>query len=123
LNIIHGDWVREWPGDDVLKEEWFPEYSIPLGQPTESAPLEVDDLLLPQEQVYSRRYTNGLVFVNPSNSSQAVTLDRSYYQAIPSGGGIVPLDGDLSEWRVDYQSVDSVMIQPNEAVILLKARP
>jgi hypothetical protein len=103
--------------------EWFPEYSIPIGQPVEPAPLEVDDLRLSQEQVYTRRYTNGLVFVNLSNSNQAVALDRSYYQAVPSGGGIVPQDGDLSAWRVDHQAVDSVVIQPNQAVILLKARP
>ena len=74
-------------------------------------------------EVYARAYDNGLVMVNLSGKALEVELGKTYYQAFPYGGGVVPADGDVSEWGVDYIPVSSVGLGPNRAAILLDAPP
>jgi hypothetical protein len=106
-----------------LEPEWFPEYAIPIGQPLEPPPPDVDALRFEQTQVYARSYSNGLVLVNPAGNVQELNLGRSCFQLLPSGGGIVPQDGDTSVWQNDIRVVESVTIPPHEAAILLYSRP
>ncbi len=105
------------------KPEWFPEYEIPIGTPLGGIPRSVSSLWHPEWGVYARAYSHGLVLVNPSDKSQEITFQQTYYQAIPSGGGIVPADGDVSGWKVDYVPVTTVTLQPNRGAVLLLEAP
>ncbi len=103
--------------------EWFPEYEIPIGTPVGGIPRSIGSLWNSDWEVYARTYTHGLVLVNPSDSSQEITLEKTYYQALPSGGGIVPADGDVSGWRVDYVPVATITLMPNQGAVLLLEAP
>ena len=103
--------------------EWFPEYEIPIGTPVGGLPSSISSLWRSDWGVYARAYSNGLVLVNPFDKAQEVVFQKTYYQAFPYGGGIVPADGDVSGWEVDYVPVVSVSLDPNQAVILLDALP
>jgi hypothetical protein len=105
------------------KPEWFPEYEIPIGAPVGGIPGSISSLWRADWEVYARAYSNGLVLVNPSDVSRAVDLPKTYYQAIPSGGGIVPAAGKPSAWRVEYEPVTTVTLPPNQAIVLLLAVP
>jgi hypothetical protein len=107
--------------------EWWPEYDIPVGTPLETA-TAIDDLLDPVSGVYARRFSNGMVLVNPTNPWDGtgltirVPLDATYYQAIPSGGGMVAEDGTTNA-HLDYRPVTSVELGPYTAVFLLNEMP
>jgi len=102
-----------------MEPEWFPEYTIPIGHPS-SMPAAVDDLWNAGWGVYARTYSNGLVLVNPTASTQTISLGSTYYLAAPSGGGTVPEDGGIpAAWRVTYTAVNQVTLGSNEAAILL----
>ena len=103
--------------------EWFPEYEIPIGSPVGGIPRSISSLWRYDWGVYARTYTNGLVLVNPSDKSQEVVLQKTYYQALPSGGGIVPENGDVSQWGVDYIPVKTITLLPNQGAVLLVEAP
>ncbi len=107
--------------------EWWPEYDIPIGSPLESANF-INDLYDPSTGTYRRDYSNGIVLVNATNPwdgtgmTTTVQLDGTYYQAIPSGGGMVAEDG-TTDARLDYTPVTSVELGPYMAVVLLNTEP
>jgi hypothetical protein len=103
--------------------EWFPEYEIPIGTPVGGIPPSISTMWRSDWELYTRTYSNGLVLVNPSDKLQEVVFQKIYYQAFPYGGGIVPSDGDVSDWVVDYVPVTNISLGPNEAVILLDMLP
>jgi hypothetical protein len=57
-------------------EQWLPEYEYELGTPTELASADANG-------VYTRRFTAGLVVVNPTANSETVTFGGTY-----SGSGL-----------------------------------
>ncbi|HET9913182.1 MAG TPA: putative glycoside hydrolase, partial [Anaerolineales bacterium] len=103
--------------------EWFPEYEIPIGTPVGGTPQSISSLWHADLGVYARTYTNGLVLVNPSDKPQEIVFQKTGYQAVPSGGGIVPADGDISDWTVGYVQVTAVTLAPNQAAVLLVEPP
>jgi hypothetical protein len=103
--------------------EWFPEYDIPVGAPVGGIPRSISSLWRSGWGVYARMYTNGLVLVNPSDKVQEITLEKTYYQAFPYGGGIVPVDGDISSWMMDYMPVKTITLMPNQGIVLLVESP
>jgi hypothetical protein len=103
--------------------EWFPEYELPIGTPVGGIPASISSLWRPDWELYARTYSQGLVLVNPSDQAREVTFQKTYYQAVPHGGGVVPIDGDLSAWGVDYLPVTRVSLGPNQAAILLDELP
>jgi hypothetical protein len=107
----------------VEAPEWFPEYEIPIGSPVEPAPEQIEALWVPEWSLYVRNYSGGMVLVNPTATAQTVKLGATYYQAVPQGGGKVPVDGNVSIWKVDYLPVEDVTVEPNRAVVLLKTAP
>ena len=109
--------------DYSMEPEWFPEYEIPIGSPSGSAPATVADLWDAGWGVYARAYSNGLVLVNPTADAQTVNLGGTYYRAAPTGGGIVPSDGDTSAWTVTYTAVTQVTLAANQVAVLLVAAP
>jgi hypothetical protein len=100
--------------------EWFPEYEIPIGIPIGGTPASISSLWRSDWKVYARTYSNGLVLVNPSDKLQEILFEKTYYRAFPHGGGIVPADGNVSAWSVDYAPVTSVSLGPNQSVVLLE---
>jgi len=103
--------------------EWFPEYEIPIGTPVGSLPSSIGSLWRSDWGVYARAYDNGLVLVNPSDQPREIVLQKTYYQAFPYGGGIVPADGEVPGWEVDYVPVTNISLGPNQAAILLEELP
>lgn len=107
---------------DMLPE-WFPEYAIAIGHPVDGIPENISLLWASAWNVYRRNYSNGIVLVNPADAIRTIHLDRTYYQVIPSGGGIVPENGDISGWSLNYRAVNQITLVSNRAVILLERSP
>ena len=81
--------------DDYGTETWFPEYDIPLGTPT--GPAEAD-----ASGVYRRRFTGGLVVVNPTETTRRVDLGGRF-----TGSGLT--------------RASSVVLRPKRALVLASA--
>lgn len=111
-----------------LDPEWWPEYDIPMGAPTQSAGTQITNLYDATNQVYRRNFSNGFVLVNPTSPSdgsgvtRTVNLGGSYYRAVTSGGGAVPTSG-VPTGTLTYQAVTSVTLPPTTAVVLFNAHP
>ncbi|MCZ7568368.1 MAG: putative glycoside hydrolase [Ardenticatenaceae bacterium] len=103
--------------------EWFPEYEIPIGAPTDTLPVGVDAWRDAGSGLYRRSYTNGLVVVNPTGTTRTLNLGSTYYRANPVGGGWVPANGDVSAWRVDYTPLTSVTLAGGHGAVLLTTPP
>ncbi len=108
--------------------EWFGEYMLPIGAPTESAGSDISTLYDAANGVYRRRFDNGMVLVNPTNPwdgtgvTRTLHLAATYYQAVTHGGGEVYEDG-VSDASVHYQAVTQVTLPPYSAVVLFNTRP
>jgi hypothetical protein len=100
--------------------QWFPEYAIDLGAPTDALPSDISTYLDATSNVYVRHYTKGLVLVNPSGSAHTATLSTTYYQVVPSGGGVVPADG-FTPGSLSTSAVTSVNLAAHTAAVLLNA--
>jgi hypothetical protein len=93
---------------------YFPEYTLDLGLPLGTYTLSADG-------VYRRDFERGLVLVNPSaTQTLSVTLDGTYQNVIPSGGGAVPADGGW-QGSLNYAPLSgTVDLPPISAVILIQ---
>lgn len=102
-----------------MAPEWFPEYEVPIGAPTEAG-RTVAELRDPASGLYRRSFTNGLVLVNPTDQPRAITLTEPMQRALPTGGGNVPSNGILpATWGIDYQTVQQVSLAPGQAAVLV----
>jgi hypothetical protein len=54
------------PSSGTLKSAWYDEYEAPLGDPIEAPPTAPK-----QNGIWMRRYSNGVVLVNPSKTASA----------------------------------------------------
>lgn len=117
--------------DRGLDPEWWPEYDIKIGTPLESAgsqigTLDIDAGGVGSGSVYRRRFTNGIVLVNPtspydgSGQTRTVVLDKAYYLVEASGGGDVGADGEKTG-ALSYRSVSSVELGPYSAAVLVES--
>jgi hypothetical protein len=102
--------------------EWFPEYDLPIGYPVTPLPAAIDELRN-ENGLYTRMYSNGMVLVNPDafdGSPITVQLDMPMQLLTGAvGGGDVPDDADISDWRVETTEVTEVTLAPGQAAILL----
>ena len=101
-----------------MAPEWWPEYDVPIGAPTQNAGTNVDNLYDSANHVYRRNFTNGFVLVNPTGSSYTVNLGGTYYRVSTSGGGLVPFSG-IPSGSVTTSAVSSVTLPAYSAVVLL----
>ncbi|MCC7020511.1 MAG: hypothetical protein IT332_12185 [Ardenticatenales bacterium] len=107
--------------------DWWPEYEIDLGAyvdeppPSVGALAERPDPLAPP--VYVRRYTHGMVIVNPSDQPVPYDLGRTMWAATPIGGGAVPADGRTDGWRIVYSPIRRIDFRPGGAEVLLYEEP
>lgn len=109
--------------DVGLEPEWFPEYDIDIGSPSQPLPSRVNGLLDPAWGVYRRDYSDGIVLVNPGPATRSFSLGRTYYRVSPQGGGVLPPEGRPPEWRVRSDRVTSITLVPQEGVVLLNRHP
>ncbi len=102
-----------------FEPEWWPEYEIPIGSPLHNAGADID-MLLNGEGVYRRRFTNGIVLVNPADDGDPVTvpLGGAYYLAKPSGGGSISGDG-IPQGSLRYEPVTTVTLPPYSGAIVI----
>ncbi|HPH97955.1 MAG TPA: putative glycoside hydrolase [Anaerolineaceae bacterium] len=107
--------------------EWWPEYDLPIGSPTQNAGTAITNLRL-ASGLYRRSFSNGFVLVNPTNpwdgSGQTIpiNLGGTYYLAQTSGGGEVPESG-IPTGVITYQAVTSLNLPPYSAAVLFNTHP
>ena len=100
---------------------YFPEYEIDLGAPSNALPADVSQDLW--NGVYRRDFAKGMVLVNPSDNAVTVTLPQSMQQATPTGGGAVT-DTDIdssnhySSGSLSYNAVTTLTLQSKTAALL-----
>ncbi len=101
---------------------WWPEYEIDLGAFTASPTKNLGDLLVEGTQsLYARSYENGLVLVNPGESTQAYPLNGTYYRYTFSGGGYVAEDTKPAMTLEHATPLSgTVSVEPHGALILWK---
>jgi hypothetical protein len=119
-------------GNDIAGElQWWPDYQIDLGPPTDPLPSDISAYWNANWGVYERHYQNGIVLVNPtSNDSGLITLPQTYYQVVGDGnssGANVPPNGTPTN-ALTYQAVQSVDLAvcnygPYCAAVLLNSPP
>jgi hypothetical protein len=98
-----------------IRVTWFPEYDLDLGDPVDPPGLRVD------QGAFVRRFANGLVVVNPGDSTVTYKLPAPMRNETPSGGGAVPDSGVLpATWGMSEETVTTVTLQPRHAAVLLK---
>lgn len=102
------------PGGQTL--QWWPDYNIDLGAPTEALPHDndINKLWNPNWHVFERRYEKGIVLVNTTyNDTGVITLPHTYYMVVGDGGdtgAVVP--ADPSNWptrnKLSYKAVNTI---------------
>lgn len=73
--------------DTGLDPEWFPEYGVPLGAPTDPLPATIATFFSAPWQVYVRHFANGMVLVNPDTATRVVNLGTTLWRMTQRGGG------------------------------------
>jgi hypothetical protein len=91
---------------------WFPEYDVDLGAPVDSPGLRQD------QGAFVRHFANGLVVVNPGDSTVRYTLPGAMNLYAPGPGGPVPDSGTFADTS-RTQPVTSVTLGPRRAAVLL----
>lgn len=104
--------------------EWFPEYDLDLGAPTDALPGSVDEFRLPSG-LYRRRFERGVVLVNPTDAPVTAPVADvagagEWDLAVFSGGGTLPEDADVSGCRIDRVPASEVIVAPHDAAFLLR---
>jgi hypothetical protein len=97
-----------------IRVTWFPEYDLDLGAAVDPPGLRRD------QGAFVRRFANGLVVVNPGDSTIHYTLPAAMNQVVPVGGGAVPDDGRLpAAWHLQETPVSSLTLEPRRGAVLL----
>jgi hypothetical protein len=97
-----------------IRVSWFPEYGLQLGAGVDPPGLRQD------QGAFVRRFANGLVVVNPGDSTLTYRLPAPMRLDTPHGGGAVPDDGVVpASWGIDETTVTSVTLPPRHAAVLL----
>jgi len=105
--------------------EWYPEYGIPIGAPTQTAGSDIANLYDPASHTYRRNFDNGFVIVNAqdqSGTSATINLGGTFYLAKVSGGGLVTSSGTTTG-KVTYEAVTRITLPPYSAALLFNSIP
>jgi hypothetical protein len=106
-----------------LSAQWLPEYGIDLGLATDPLPSNISSYFNPSWNVYVRHYAKGFVVVNPAPAASGnFNLGGTYYEVVPSGGGIVPPNG-VAPGSLSYQAVQSLDVCAHCGAVLLVKVP
>jgi hypothetical protein len=103
-----------------MDPERFPEYGLDLGSAVTPLPASIGALKMPGG-AYVRRYQKGLVAVNPGQVNVSRTLPTGTWRLTgPVGGGIVPVNGNVSAWRLNTAPAPAkISLPPRSAVVVL----
>jgi hypothetical protein len=105
---------------DGIQVSWFPEYGVDLGAPLGSLPRSTA-ALRDARGAFVRRYTRGLVYLNPGEGTIDETVPSGYEQVTPTGGGAVPASGVLpSSWRLLETQVGTLTLAPHSGAVLVR---
>jgi hypothetical protein len=111
--LIKGDRTYVNFGEGI-RVSWFPEYELNLGAAVDPPGLRQD------EGMFVRRFADGLVVVNPGDSTLTYSLPAPMRLVTPAGGGAVPADGrEPASWTLDTQVVGAVTLGPRRGAVLL----
>jgi hypothetical protein len=102
--------------------QWFPEYGVDLGPALTPPPASIDALRV-AAGLYVRRYTRGLVAVNPDGRSHVLALSRAARRAEPIGGGAIGAGADTRGWRLRLVPVGRRAVIPAHSGLLLISSP
>ena len=104
-------------GESAL--EYYPEYDINLG-PSRLPPAAAgSDLWYAPWGAYRRDFTNGIVLVNPSDTSVNIpALGAPYFRVDPRGGGAVHEDGQL-DGMLYLTPVTGIQLPAHSGAVLL----
>jgi hypothetical protein len=81
----------------------------------------VDDLVEPASGMYSRRFTNGVAFVNPTTQVRTAVLGEVLWLARGVGGGYVGSNGlPPANTRLEWTPASSITLQPGEGAVLVR---
>jgi len=100
---------------------YYPEMDVDIGEPIEYAG-GIEGYYIPEAGLCIRRYSNGLVAVNPSTESRSLSLEQPYFLVIPEGTGKVKADGTW-DGALRYEKVSQAKVPPQTGIILLSNAP
>lgn len=104
--------------------EWYPEYDIPIGSPTQSATGNSIQTLLDASGLYRRNFTNGFVLVNSGTTVLTESLDSTYFLAQTSPDGTLTVNASGAETgTLSYSAVNSITLPAHSAAVLLNSHP
>ena len=102
-----------------IAAQWFPEYEVPLGPPTDPLPASIDALRTPSG-LYARRYRGGVAIANPDASPHDFAFSGTRYLVEPHGGGALPADAGTSGWALRTRAVSGqITLVPHSGAVLL----
>ena len=104
---------------DAVALEYYPEYTLDLGGARGALPAGINSLWNASWGVYRRDYTNGIVLVNPGDSTVNIaSLGGTYWRVTTTGGGVVSTSGSYGG-SVTATAVTSLSLPPVSAAVLL----
>jgi hypothetical protein len=126
--LLQGDhtYLNMMTNDSGSHAWYYPEYQLNLGAPVTPLASDVSQYLW--NGVYRRDFQNGMVLVNPTDTTVTLTLPGTYQQVQGTGGGILG-DTDLNAQgqyvggQLTYTPVTQVTLVPGSAAILMNNTP
>jgi hypothetical protein len=99
--------------------QWYPEWDVSFGAPLSGQPADVAALALPNG-LYRRDFAQGVVVVNPTDSTLLFTPDVPYTILTPMGGGNLDAAGNPPGSVAWLPLPGAANIAPHQALILKK---
>jgi Hypothetical glycosyl hydrolase family 15 len=105
--------LNMWIG---AEPQWFPEYGVDLGPALAQPPASIAALRL-ANGLYERRYTRGVVLVNPGTQARTIQPGRTVEVMRPYGGGGLNDRASTRGWGLRWQRTSSVTVPAHGGAI------
>jgi hypothetical protein len=105
--------LNMWIG---AEPQWFPEYGVDLGPALTPPPASIAALRL-GNGLYERRYTRGVVLVNPGTEARTIRPAQRVEVMRPYGGGGLNDSASTRGWGLRWQPTSSVTVPAHGGVI------
>lgn len=106
---------------------WYPEYELDFGAYDDEPPADLETLRVTGSGgsaggLYLRKYANGLVLVNTSDTAQSYKVPSAMKRAAFSGGGPVSAGGTLPDFSLTYDAdvAPGMLSVAGHSVVLLR---
>lgn len=104
--LLENGWFVYTPSSGTMKPSWYDEYDARIGTPVEGPPTGPK-----QNGIWMRRYSNGLVLVNPS---------KVYTRSIYVGSGYKRLKGTQDSGVNNGQVQSTVTLGPRHGLLMIR---